>query len=97
MNTVSITRLKASLRKQLSRVKAGEEVIWTKHGNPISKIVPFDAGKLELSAHVSELARSGLIRLGSARIPKDVWDLPRPVVKHGCGLTALLEERGVGR
>ncbi|WP_447969108.1 hypothetical protein [Nitrospira sp. M1] len=54
-------------------------------------------GKLSLSAHVSELARSGLVRLGGGKIPKDVWKLPRPVDKQGRGLKVLLDEREDGR
>ncbi len=56
-----------------------------------------DVGKLSLSAHVSELARSGLVRLGGGKIPKDVWKLPRPVDKQGRGLKVLLDEREDGR
>jgi len=97
MKTTSVSQLKATLSEQLSRVKAGEEVIVTERGKPIAKIVPLDVGKLGLSAHVSELARSGLIRLGVGKIPKDVWNLPRPIDKRGRGLKALLDERGEGR
>ncbi|GJL53386.1 MAG: hypothetical protein NPIRA02_05180 [Nitrospirales bacterium] len=97
MKTTPVSELKATLSEQLSRVKAGEEVIVTERGKPIAKIIPLDVGKLSLSAHVSELARSGLVRLGGGKIPKDVWKLPRPVDKQGRGLKVLLDEREDGR
>ncbi|MCA9471069.1 MAG: type II toxin-antitoxin system prevent-host-death family antitoxin [Nitrospirales bacterium] len=97
MKTTPVSELKARLSEQLSRVKAGEEVIVTERGKPIAKIVPLDVGKLGLSARVSTLARDGLIRLGAGKIPKDVWKLPRPLDKRGHGLKALLNEREEGR
>jgi hypothetical protein len=43
------------------------------------------------------LARNGLISLGTGKISKDIWKLPRPGDKGGRGLQALLDERDQGR
>ena len=78
-------------------MKAGEEIVVTEHGRPIAKIVPLGGATVGLSAHMSELARNGLIRLGSGKISKDIWKLPRPVDKRGQALKALVDEREHGR
>ena len=97
MKTTPISELKATLSEQLARVKAGEEIVVTERGRPIAKIVPLSGESLGLSAHMAELARKGLIRLGTGKIAKDVWKLPRPIDKKGRGLQILLDERGQGR
>lgn len=78
-------------------MKAGEEVVVNERGRPIAKIVPLSGETIELSAHMSELARNGLISLGTGKISKDIWKLPRPGDKGGRGLQALLDERDQGR
>jgi len=96
MKPIPVSLLKATLSEQLARVKAGEEVVITRRGRPIAKIVPL-LETMELSAHMSELARNGLIRLGTGKISKDIWKLPRPSDKQGKGLQALMDEREQGR
>ena len=73
MKTTPVSQLKATLSEQLARVKAGEEVVVTERGRPIAKIVPIGDEAIGLSAHMSELARNGLIRLGTGKISKDIW------------------------
>lgn len=97
MKTTPVSELKATLSAQLAKVKAGEEVVVTERGRPIAKIVPLSSETMGLSAHMSELARNGLIRLGTGKISKDIWKLPRPVDKRGQALKALLDEREQGR
>jgi prevent-host-death family protein len=97
MKSAAVAKLKASLSEYLARVKAGEEVIVTERGKPIAKIVPLGRDHAELPAHVLELARAGLIRLGSGKLPKGFWKLPRPADPTGAVLKALLEERESGR
>ena len=96
MKTTSVSELKATLSEQLARVKAGEEVVVTVRGRPIAKIVPLSWKPMGLSAHMSELARNGLIRFGAGKFSKDIWKLPRPIDKRGQGLKALLDEREQG-
>jgi prevent-host-death family protein len=97
MKSAAVAKLKASLSEYLARVKAGEEVIVSERGKPIAKIVPFGRDQAEVPAHVLELARAGLIRLGSGKLPKGFWKMPRPADPHGAALKALLEERESGR
>ncbi|OLD40886.1 MAG: hypothetical protein AUI83_21655 [Armatimonadetes bacterium 13_1_40CM_3_65_7] len=97
MKSAAVAKLKASLSEYLARVKAGEEVIVTERGKPIAKIVPFGRAQAEVPAHVLELARAGLIRLGSGKLPKGFWKMPRPADPTGAVLKALLEERESGR
>ena len=97
METTPVSELMATLSEQLARVKAGEEVVVTERGRPIAKIVALSSETMGLSAHMSELARNGLIRLGTGKISKDIWRLPRPIDKGGQALKALLDEREQGR
>lgn len=96
MKTAAVSKLKASLSEYLARVKAGEEVIVTERGKPVAKIVPFGGNQAEIPAHLLEKARAGLIRLGSGKLPKGFWKMPRPAVPGGAGVKAVLEERESG-
>ena len=97
MKSAAVAKLKASLSEYLARVKAGEEVTVTERGKPIAKIVPIGREQPEVSAHLIEMARAGLIRLGSGKLPKGFWKMPRPADPRGAVLKALLEERESGR
>src|SRR2546430_8693332 len=97
MKSAAVAKLKASLSEYLARVKAGEEIIVTEHGKPIAKIVPFGRDEAQFPPHVLELARAGLIRLGSGKLPKGFWKMPRPADPTGAVLKAPPEERERGR
>ncbi len=97
MKTAAVSKLKASLSEYLARVKAGEEVIVTERGKPIAKIVPLGRDQAEVPAHLLEMARAGLIRLGSGKLPKGFWKMPRPADPTGAAVKAVLEERENGR
>jgi len=93
MRSATVSKLKATLSEHLARVKAGEEVIVTERGKPIAKIVPLGRDQSDLPAHLLELARAGLIRLGSGKRPNGFRNMPRPAVPDGAGVKAVLEER----
>ncbi len=95
--TAAVSRLKATLSEWLARVKAGEEVVVTERGRPIAKIVPFPKGGSLEDPHLLGLARAGLVRMGSGRLPSGFWRMPRPKDKRGAALKALLAERAEGR
>ena len=44
-----------------------------------------------------KMEKQGLLKLGSGKLPKDFWTLPRPEDTNSLVLTALLEEREKGR
>ena len=95
-SSVSVSSLKASLSRYLERVKAGEEVIVTERDRPVAKIVPLSnpAGTPE---HLRRLEREGRIKLGTGRLPRDFWELPRPKDPEGLLGKAIEEEREEGR
>jgi prevent-host-death family protein len=96
MTTATVSKLKASLSEYLRRVKAGEEVLVSERGRPIAKLVPV-TGPDALPDHLAEMARQGLARVGSRRLSRAFWSLPRPKDPKGKVLGALLEEREQGR
>ena len=97
MKSAAVAELKASLSKYLARVKAGEEILITDRGKPVAKIVPLRRDASSFPGDLLDLERAGLIRLGTGRLPKGFWKLPRPKDPHGLTLKALLEEREEGR
>jgi prevent-host-death family protein len=96
MTTATVSKLKASLSEYLRRVKAGEEVLVSERGRPIARLVPVTGGDA-LPDHLAEMARQGLARVGSRRLSRAFWDLPRPRDPKGRVLSGLLEERERGR
>lgn len=63
MKSAAVSKLKATL--SLARVKAGEELIVLERGKPIAKLVPIPRDGAASSAHLVDLARGGIVRLGS--------------------------------
>ncbi len=97
MKPATVSKLKATLSEYLARVKAGEEVIVTERGRPVAKIVPLQMDKTGESSHLLGLARAGLVRIGSGKLPEGFWKLPRPKDKRGAAVRFLCEERTEGR
>ncbi|HYA86436.1 MAG TPA: type II toxin-antitoxin system prevent-host-death family antitoxin [Nitrospirota bacterium] len=93
MITASFSELKALLSKYLSKVKAGEEVVVTKRGNPIAKLIPIKKAEMEIPPHLLTLERAGLARIDQASLPESFWSLSRPKDRKGIVLKAQLKER----
>ena len=92
MKTATVLKLKASLGDYLKSVKAGEEITITERGRPIAKLTP--TKKPEASAvRLIEMERHGLIKLGSGKLPKGFWELPRPKDPKGLVAQAVMQER----
>jgi prevent-host-death family protein len=96
MKTASVSKLKASLSEYLREVKAGEEVLVTERGRPIAKLTPAVSSTI-LPQHLAEMEKQGLIKVGTAKLPKNFWTLPRPRDSKGLVLKSLLREREEGR
>jgi len=92
MTVASVSKLKASLSEFLRRVKAGEEVLVTERGRVIARLSP-PASSPALPKSLREMERQGLVKLGTGRLPKDFWRMPRPKDPNGLVMKALLEER----
>jgi len=95
MKTATVSKLKASLSAYLRQVKAGEEVLVTERGRPIAKLAP-TVNHQTFSEHLVEMEKQGLIRLGSGKLPKGFWNLPRPKDPKGLTVKAVLREREEG-
>jgi prevent-host-death family protein len=95
MKTATVSKLKASLSAYLRRVKAGEEVLVTERGRPVAKLSPATSPET-FTLHLAEMERQGLIKVGSGRLPKGFWRLPRPKDPKGSILKSALEEREEG-
>jgi prevent-host-death family protein len=95
MKTTTVSKLKASLSEFLRSVKAGEEVLVTERGRPVAKLTPATSSKF-LPDYLVEMEKQGLIKIGSGKLPKGFWDLPRPKDPKGLVLKAVLREREEG-
>jgi prevent-host-death family protein len=96
MKTAAVSELKARLSEYLNRVKAGEEVLVTDRGNPVARLLPI-ANAISGREAMGRMEKRGLIRLGSGKLPKDFWTMPKAKDSQGLVLRALLEEREGGR
>jgi len=94
MKRAAVSTLKAMY---LAEVKAGSEVLIMERGKPIAKLVPLPKDTDGKIAHLQALARTGLARLGTGKLPTGFWKLPRPKDRKRQGLKALLAERAEGR
>ena len=95
MKTASVSKLKASLSEYLRRVKTGEEVLVIERGRPIAKIAPVTASQ-RMPRQLIEMEKEGLIKIGSGKLPRGFWKLPRPRDPKGSVVKAVLQERGEG-
>jgi len=92
MKITTVSKLKASLSEYLRSVKAGEEVLVTERGQPIAKLTPAASSDI-LADQLVEMEKQGFIKIGSGKLPKGFWDLPRPKDKKGLVLKSVLRER----
>jgi len=96
MKTAAVSELKARLSEYLDRVKSGEEVLITDRGNPVARLLPVSRARA-VRQTMATMEKRGLIRLGSGKLPKDFWKMPKAEDPEGLILRALLEEREGGR
>ena len=96
MKTAAVSELKARLSEFLGQVKAGSEVLITDRGRPVARLVPI-SGSRTVKDSLSTLEKQGLIKIGSGKLPKNFWKMPRAEDRQGLVLKALLEEREEGR
>lgn len=97
MQTAAVSELKASLSQFLARVKAGEKVLVAERGRPVACLMPVAPCTEKMPAHLLEMQRRGLVRIGTAELPEEFWTLPRPKDETSATLQALLAERENGR
>ena len=95
MKTTTVSKLKASLSEYLRSVKAGEEVLVTERGRPIARLTPAASSDM-LPGHLVQMEKQGLVKIGSGKLPRGFWDLPRPKDPKGLVLKAALREREEG-
>jgi prevent-host-death family protein len=95
VKTTTVSQLKASLSKYLRSVKAGEEVLVTERGRPIAKLTAVETPEMLPDALI-EMEKQGLIKLGSGKLPRGFWELPRPNDPKGLVGKTVLREREEG-
>ncbi|MFN8824131.1 MAG: type II toxin-antitoxin system Phd/YefM family antitoxin [Planctomycetota bacterium] len=95
MKTTAVADLKSRLSSYLRMVKSGEEILVTERDVPVAKIVPIgEVGSQPES--LRDLERRGLVRLGTGRLPRGFWRLPRGRDSKASLQSALREERERG-
>jgi prevent-host-death family protein len=97
MKSAPVTELKASLSRFLAAVKSGEELLITERGKPIAKIVPLPPAAQPEEDRLRRMEARGLVRLGDGRLPRMLWNAPRPADPGGEIRKALLSEREASR
>ena len=103
MKVVAIEELHSSLSECIAVVKNGEDLVFTQGGKPVARMTAENSPGKEIApedeyeAHLRQLEKEGVIRLGTGKLPDDFWSRPLPKLKNGTLLDALLEERAEGR
>ena len=64
----------------------------TDRGKPVARLVPISRTKAAVES-LTRMEKQGLIKLGSGKLPRSFWAIPRPEDPQGLVLKALLEER----
>jgi prevent-host-death family protein len=93
--TAAVAELKAQLSRYLSRVKSGEEILITERGCPVARLVPVRSIE-QADSGLQDLERQGLVRLGTGKLDRAFWKLPRPQDRGGSIRKAVDEERKSG-
>lgn len=73
---MSVFELKAKLSEQLERVEGGEQLVVTRNGKPVAKLVPFESTRLPLGSFAKEMAGWDSIQIDGANWLEDYpeWD-----------------------
>lgn len=99
MKRASISETKNRLSALLDTVRSGESVLIMDRGKPVARLDPVSmADAAESAAYLSQLERSGIIRLGSSRPAKLIVQEEPPRAKRGSSvLRALIASRAEER
>jgi prevent-host-death family protein len=71
MISAGIKEVKNNLSRLLAQVKAGEEILITKRGKPVARIIKENHGDKSIRAALEPLVQRGLVTLPSRSILKD--------------------------
>ena len=94
MNMSTISETKNNLSALLDRVRAGETITILGRDRPVARLVPIREAD---DADLAELARRGLVRVGSSADLSAIIEVAGPALQGGDILAALLAEREEGR
>ena len=94
MKKASVSDLKNQISRYLDYVKHGETVLVLDRRVPVAELKPVTANSS--SEKLVALERKGIIRLGSAKIPKEFFK-EKLGGNRARALEALLKEREQGR
>jgi prevent-host-death family protein len=72
---VGIREVRARLSEYVRRVKSGETIVITEHGQPVGRFVPAAAS---LDERLQALVRAGLAEWNGARLPANEPEPRRP-------------------
>ena len=86
--TYSTYEAKAKFSEVIRRVREGETVVVSYHGDPVAEIKPIEPQKTSMEEHLKDLERRGI--LIPARNPKEPFE---PLGHRPGGLKRFLEDR----
>ena len=72
METVNVHEAKTNLSRLLARVGLGEEIVISKRGVPVAKLVPFQTAKDRLASLGLDKGRFALAADFNAPLPDDI-------------------------
>lgn len=96
MEQAGIAELKAELSRYLRKVRAGEEVLITDRGRPVARLAPVQGRSADVPPHLNEMARQGLVKIGTGAMPDEFPQRPR-VTGSYTAVQAVIDERREAR
>lgn len=85
--TYSTCEAKAHFSELIRRVRAGERVVITYHGDPVAELRPLEQKPVSLEESLPELERTGVVQRASGRFQG------RPLASRPGALARFLEDR----
>jgi len=98
MKTATLTDTKNNLSALVDQVQHGETILILDRGRPVARLESALAGGDDPEGRLARLERQGLVRRGTAPLPREVLMAQPPRSSGGASvLQALLAERRDGR
>lgn len=96
MKNTPVSQLKARLSEYLRKVKGGESVVVTDHGQAIAKLIPFPQWGEDENVEVARLVETGILEPAAKALDESLLQKPSIRDSQRRTLQALLQERETG-
>ncbi|HEV2851471.1 MAG TPA: type II toxin-antitoxin system prevent-host-death family antitoxin [Thermoanaerobaculia bacterium] len=98
MKRATLTDTKNNLSALVDQVQHGETILILDRGRPVARLESVVGAEDDPEGRLARLERQGLLRRGSAPLPREILMAKPPQAEEGASvLEALLDDRREGR